>query len=71
MRDKSLDEIRPAKGVRTSRATTAARPRKPQVVRDVQPPAGDLPPPTEEAARIVIEGNRAKEIGRASCRERV
>jgi hypothetical protein len=31
------------------------------VVRDVQPPAGDLPPPTEEAARIVIEGNRAKE----------
>lgn len=64
MKDKSLDEIRPAKGgVKLGRRTAPSfqRPMRPQVAKDVQPPTGDIPPPTEEAARIVLENNRAKE----------
>lgn len=64
MREKSLDEIRPAKGgVKMARKASAQpqRQTKPQVVKNVQPPAGDLPPPTEEAARVIIENNRAKD----------
>jgi len=55
MKNKSLDEIRPAgKGVKTIN-------KRPRVVKDVQQPTVDAPPPSEEATRIVIESNRAKE----------
>jgi hypothetical protein len=64
MKNKSLDEIRPARGVKTSsRKVPPPPPRqtRPQVIKDVQPVAGDLPPPTEEAARFILESNRARE----------
>lgn len=65
MREKSLDEIRPAgKGVKQATRKPAApspQPARPQVVKNVLPPAAEnLPPPSEEAARVVIENNRAK-----------
>lgn len=66
MKNKSLDEIRPAaKGVKPARKIQPPVQRPPQarprVIQDVQPPTDDIPPPSEEAARIVIENNRAKD----------
>ena len=63
MKNKSLDEIRPAaKAVKSARRPPAPAPQtRPQVIKDVQPPGETLPPPSEEAARIVIENNRAKD----------
>jgi hypothetical protein len=64
MKDKSLDEIRPVgKGVKAAaRKVTAPQPTtRPQVIKNVQTSMEGLPPPSEEAARVVIESNRVKE----------
>jgi hypothetical protein len=64
MKNKSLDEIRPVgKGVKaaTHKITAPQPTTRPQVIKNVQPPAEGLPPPSEEAIRVVIESNRAKE----------
>lgn len=62
MKNKSLDEIRPARGVKTTRKTATPAPAGPtRIIKDVLPPRQDIPPPSEDAAKIVIENNRAKE----------
>jgi len=59
MKNKTLDEIRPStKGVRANKMPIV---QKPKVIKDVQPPTENIPPPSEEAARIVIASNRARE----------
>ena len=64
MKDKNLKDIRPAgKGVKQAArkpAVPAPQPVRPQVIKNVQPTTDSFPPPSEEAARAVIENNRAK-----------
>jgi len=64
MKDKNLDDIRPARGVKLGHkaAPQPQRSVRAQVVKDVQQPTSDISPPTEEAAKIVLENNRAKEV---------
>jgi hypothetical protein len=66
MRSKTLDEIRPASGGVKLKSRKPRPPKKPpverppRVVKDVASPQADLPPPTEEAARLVSEANAAR-----------
>lgn len=61
MKNKNLEDIRPARGVKMGQRAQAPVPHKPQVIKNVQPPSESVPPPTEEAAKIVIENKRAKD----------
>ena len=64
MKNKDLNEIRPVRGgVKRSNpsAPPPAAPTQPRVVRDVVPASSDLPPPTEDAAKIAFEAQRLRE----------
>jgi hypothetical protein len=63
MKNKNLDEIRPVeKGVKAvPRKTLSQQQTRPQVIKNVQPLSENIPPPSEEAAKIVIDNNRAKD----------
>jgi hypothetical protein len=66
MRNKNLDEIRPPRtGVKIRNRKPPSRKQAPQrppkVVKDVAHPHEELPPPTEEAARIVAEAGQARQ----------
>lgn len=66
MKNKDLDDIRPARGGVKIKSRKPKPPKKqpverpPRVIKDVVPPQGELPLPTEEAVRLVSEANRAR-----------
>jgi hypothetical protein len=65
MREKNLEEIRPAtKGVKIAAPRPAALPpqqSRPRVVKDVAPVPEEIPNPSEEATKVVIQHKRAYE----------
>lgn len=63
IRNKSLEEIRPAKGVKLKpKSPPIEKPKQesPKVIRNVEPPE-NLEPPTEEAIKIVERIKKAKD----------
>jgi hypothetical protein len=53
MKNKSFDEIRPARGTKI--------PKKTKIIQNVQSPSISIPPPSEEVAKFTIEGNRIRD----------